>query len=222
MLDHWPWYVIAVAIVNWVAVERKWKWVEYICKPGTMLLLLLWMGLNGGLGGALIWFTLGVIFSMGGDIFLMLPENFFLPGLISFLLAHVAYIVGLNTSAPYISGQGAIFLLGIGAYVAWIYRRLAAGLENKGQRDMKLPVLIYTLVISLMVYSALMTGGRDGWDALSAALVSIGAVFFYASDSTLAWDRFVQPLSHARLRVMVAYHLGQLGIITGAVLMSLR
>ena len=222
MLDHWPWYVIVLAVVNWVAVERKWKWVEYICKPGTMLLLLLWMGLNGGLGGGMIWFTLGVIFSMGGDIFLMLPGNFFLPGLISFLLAHVAYIVGLNSSAPFINGQGAIFLLGIGAFIFWIYGRLVAGLENKDQRSMKLPVLVYSLVISLMVYSALMTGWRDGWDMLPAVLVSIGAVFFYASDSMLAWDRFVKPLSHARLRVMVTYHLGQLGIITGAVLMSLR
>ena len=222
MLDHWPWYVIVLAVINWVAVERKWKWVEYICKPGTMLLLLLWMGLNGGLGGGMIWFTLGVIFSMGGDIFLMLPGNFFLPGLISFLLAHVAYIVGLNSSAPFINGQGAIFLLGIGAFIFWIYGRLVAGLESKDQRSMKLPVLVYSLVISLMVYSALMTGWRDGWDVLPAVLVSIGAVFFYASDSMLAWDRFVKPLSHARLRVMVTYHLGQLGIITGAVLMSLR
>jgi uncharacterized membrane protein YhhN len=43
-------------------------------------------------------------------------------------------------------------------------------------------------------------------------------VLFYASDSMLAWDRFLKPLSHARLRVMVTYHLGQIGIILGATL----
>ena len=221
MLDHWPWYVLVMAIVNWVAVEKKWKRVEYIAKPGTMILLLLWIVLNGSLGGPMIWFFLGVIFSMGGDIFLMLPGNFFLPGLISFLLAHIMYIGGLNSSAPYINWQGVIFLVGIAAIIAWLYGRLAAALERKGQQAMKLPVLVYSLVISLMVFSALMTGWRDGWQGLPAVLVSIGAIFFYASDSMLAWDRFVQPLSHARLRVMVTYHLGQLGIVIGAVLMSL-
>jgi len=221
MLDHWPWYVLVMAIVNWVAVEKKWKRVEYIAKPGTMILLLLWIVLNGSLGGPMIWFFLGVIFSMGGDIFLMLPGNFFLPGLISFLLAHIMYIGGLNSSAPYIKWQGVIFLVGIAAIITWLYGRLAAGLERKGQQAMKLPVLVYSLVISLMVFSALMTGWREGWQGLPAVLVSIGAIFFYASDSMLAWDRFVQPLSHARLRVMVTYHLGQLGIVIGAVLMSL-
>jgi len=31
----------------------------------------------------------------------------------------------------------------------------------------------------------------------------------------------VNPLSHARLRVMVTYHLGQIGIILGAILHAL-
>jgi uncharacterized membrane protein YhhN len=56
---------------------------------------------------------------------------------------------------------------------------------------------------------------------LPAALVSAGSVLFYASDGMLAWDRFINPLSHARLRVMVTYHLGQFGILGGALLMAL-
>jgi uncharacterized membrane protein YhhN len=221
MINHWPWYVILMAILNWVAVELKWKWVEYIAKPGTMILLLLWMGLNADLDGVLVWFILGGVLSMCGDIFLMLPGNLFIPGLVSFLLAHVAYIIGLNSNGLLFNWQSAIFLSGIAATSYWLYGRLTAAMNAKNQQSFKLPVLVYVLVISFMVYSALMTGWRDNWVQLPAVLVSLGAVLFYASDSMLAWDKFIQPLSHARLRVMVTYHLGQFGILGGALLMAL-
>ena len=221
MFDHWPWYVLLMAIINWVAVERKWKLVEYIAKPGTMILLLLWAGLNAGLGGALLWFTLGGILSLFGDIFLMLPGNFFIPGLVSFLLAHVSYIVGLIAGALDLRWQSVIILLGIAAISYWLYGKLALAMNTKGQQSLKAPVLVYVLVISLMVFLALLTGWRDPWLGLPALLVSLGAVLFYASDGQLAWDKFVQPLPHARLRVMVTYHLGQFGIFAGALLMVL-
>ena len=221
MFNHWPWYVLVMAIVNWVAVERKLKWVEYIAKPGTMILLLIWIVSNADLGGALLWFVLGGVLSLFGDIFLMLPGNYFIPGLVSFLLAHVAYLIGFNVDGLLFNWQSVIFLAGIAAISFWLYSRLASAMKAKQQQALKLPVLIYVVVISLMVYSALMTGWRANWSMLPAALVSAGSVLFYASDGTLAWDKFVQPLSHARLRVMVTYHLGQFGILVGALLMVL-
>lgn len=83
---------------------------------------------------------------------------------------------------------------------------------------LKIPVLIYSIVISLMVYSALMTWTRPGWFVVSALFASIGAIFFYVSNSILAWDRFVKPISHGRLVNMIFYHLGQIGIVLGAIL----
>jgi alkenylglycerophosphocholine/alkenylglycerophosphoethanolamine hydrolase len=222
MLNHLPWYVILLAVVNWVAVECKWKRVEYSAKPGTMVLLLIWVGLNAEINGVLFWFILGIVLSLGGDIFLMLPGNFFIPGLISFLFAHVAYIIGLNIDGLIINLHSAVYFTGIAVISFWLYERLALAMTVKGQQALRLPVLIYVLVISIMVYSALMTGWRDGWIGFPAVLVSIGGVLFMTSDGMLAWDMFVRPRSHAPLRVMVTYHLGQLGIITGAVLMVLN
>ena len=220
MFDHWPWYVLLMAVINWVAVERKWKMVEYVAKPATMILLLLWVSLNAGLGGVLLWFTLGGILSLCGDVFLMLPGNFFIPGLVSFLLAHVSYIIGLNADGLDLRWQSGIILLGLATISYWLFGKLASAMNAKGQSSMKAPVLVYVLVISLMVYSALLTGWQDPWLGLPALLVSLGAVLFYASDGQLAWDKFIQPLPHARLRVMVTYHLGQLGIFAGALLMA--
>jgi len=220
MFDHWPWYVFLMAFVNWVAVERKWKLVEYIAKPGTMLLLLLWVGLNAGLGEAMLWFTIGGILCLFGDVFLMLPGNFFIPGLVSFLLGHVFYIIGLNSDALDLRWQSVVLLLGIAATSYFLYEQLASAMDAKGQQSFKRPVLVYVLVISLMVFSALQTGWRGSWVGFPAILVSLGALLFYVSDAQLAWDKFVRPLPHARLRVMVTYHLGQIGIFYGALLMA--
>ena len=148
----------------------------------------------------------------------MLPWDMFIFGLLAFLLGHVCYVVGLNNIAPYINIWGGFLIILIGIYLLWLFPKLASGLRVKGKLGLKVPVLIYSIVISLMVYSALMTLTRTGWSMISAIFVSVGAVLFYASDSMLAWDRFIEPLPHARLRVMVTYHLGQIGIILGAML----
>jgi len=222
MLNHLPWYVLLLAIVNWIAVERKWVWVEYITKPGTMLLLLLWVGLNAPINGLLFWFVVGIVLSLVGDIFLMLPGNFFIPGLVFFLCAHVAYIIGLNIDGWLLNWYSAVYFLGIAAISIWLYQRLSSAMAQKGKQALRIPVLFYVLVISVMVYSALMTGWRDSWIGFPAVLVSIGGVLFLTSDGMLAWDMFVCPISHTPLRVMVTYHLGQLGIILGAVLMVLN
>jgi uncharacterized membrane protein YhhN len=127
-------------------------------------------------------------------------------------------VLGLNNIAPYINLWGGFLIIVLGIYLLWLYPKLANGLSVKRKTALKVPVLIYSLVISLMVYSALMTWTRPGWSVASAILVSVSAVLFYASDSMLAWDRFLKPLPHARLQVMVTYHLGQIGIILGAML----
>jgi alkenylglycerophosphocholine/alkenylglycerophosphoethanolamine hydrolase len=213
--------ILVLAITDWIAAEKKIKSLEYFAKPATMLALLWWVWLSAGFGGSMLWFTLGVIFCLAGDVFLMIPRDMFIFGLLAFLVGHICYIVGLNNTPPYINYWGGFWIVVLGILLWWLYPKLAAGLANKGQNRLKIPVLVYALVISAMVFSALMTLTRPGWSIAAAISVSIGALLFYASDSMLAWDRFCKPLSHARLRVMMTYHLGQVGIILGAILYTL-
>jgi alkenylglycerophosphocholine/alkenylglycerophosphoethanolamine hydrolase len=210
--------VLFLAILDWIAADKKWKVLEYVTKPVTMLALLWWIWQSVGWGGSMLWFTLGAVFCLAGDVFLMLPWDMFIFGLVAFLLGHVCYVVGLNNIAPYINLWGGFLIILLGIYLLWLYPKLTKGLSAKGKMGLKVPVLIYSLAITLMVYSAWMTWTRPGWSMAAAIFVSIGAVLFYASDSMLAWDRFLSPLPHARLRVMVTYHLGQIGIILGAML----
>ena len=209
--------VLIFAVLDWIAVEKNWKPLEYVAKPATMLALLLWIGLSAGFGGSMLWFTIGVIFCLAGDVILLMPPRLFIFGLLAFLVGQLSYVIGFNTSAPYLNLWGVFLAILLGIYVGWLYPRLAASLTEKGLVKLKIPVLIYAIVISLMVYSALMTFTRPGWLWAGAVSASIGALLFYISDSTLAWDRFVNPLSHARLRTMIFYHLGVIGIVLGAI-----
>ncbi len=222
--------VLLLAIIDWIAADKKIKPLEYFAKPATMLALLWWMWQNTGLGGSMIWFTIGVLFCLAGDVFLMLPFDMFIFGLLSFLIGQISYIIGLNTAPPYINLMGMVMILLLRnplaiitalilvIYLVWLYPKLAGGLKARGKAGLRIPVLVYSLVISLMVYSALITWHRPAFPPSAALSASIGAVLFFASDSMLAWDRFLKPLNHARLKVMATYHLGQIGIILGAML----
>jgi uncharacterized membrane protein YhhN len=214
--------ILALAVLDWIAAEKKIRPLEYFAKPATMLALLAWMWASVGLDGAMLWFIIGAIFCLVGDIFLMLPGDLFIFGLLSFLFGHIFYIIGLNNSAPYFSLRGGIIIVFLVIYIGWLYTRLARGLRNKGKKILQIPVAIYGFVISLMVYSALMSWSRPAWPVNASILVSIGAMLFYISDSLLAWDRFINSIGHARLKVMITYHLGQIGIILGAMLFILN
>jgi uncharacterized membrane protein YhhN len=212
------WLALIVAVIDWGAVQMRFKPLEFIAKPGVMLVLIIWLWQASSFQGALIWFGLGLLFSMAGDIFLMLPREQFIPGLISFLLAHLAYLVGFNQSSPPIHPVSLLLVVLVGLTAVQLYRRLSGGLQASGHPELKIPVLAYSAVISLMLISALLTLVRSEWAEGPALIASSGAVLFFLSDSFLGWNKFVAPLPFGNLRVIVTYHLGQILIVLGAAL----
>ena len=215
------WIALILAFIDWSAVYAGWKQVEYLAKPGVMVALFLWIWSFSGFEGRLVWVGLAVLCSLAGDVFLMLPKERFIAGLISFLIAHLAYILALNDGPPPLTAASLVILLLAGSTSLQIFRRVLSGLESSGKTRLKTPVMVYMGVILVMLLSALGTLIRDEWDPFAALLVSAGAMLFFISDTLLAWDRFVEPLSHARLRVIIPYHLGQIGLVAGAVLQAL-
>jgi uncharacterized membrane protein YhhN len=211
---------IIIALVDWVAVARSNKRLEYFAKPGVMLALVAAISFSNGFQGPLLWFGVGAIFSLAGDVFLMLRRERFMAGLVAFLLAHICYLVGLTSPPPQISLAGGIVAILVGLTGIQLYRSIRSGLTRSNKEKMKLPVMVYAIFISLMLLSALLTlvTANEVWLPAAALLVSAGALLFYLSDTFLAWNRFVQPLKHARLRVIVLYHLGQALLILGALL----
>ena len=216
--------VVAVAVVDWIAVAKGWKKVEYIAKPWTMAALFLVLALVGRFSSLpLIFFGLGILFSLAGDVFLMFSDRWFIPGLVSFLLAHVAYIAGFNLPLPVVSPTWALIVALVLAFsAARLLRPIVAGLAAKGQRKLIGPVVVYGVVITLMLLSAMLTLFRPEWKAPPAALVSIGAMLFFYSDAILAWIKFVAPIKNGRMMNMITYHLGQIALIAGVLIQFTR
>jgi uncharacterized membrane protein YhhN len=209
-----------IALVDWVAVVYGTRRLEYFAKPGVMLALLAAIGFTSEFRGPMLWFGLGIIFSLAGDVFLMLRRERFIAGLVAFLLAHMAYLTGLLSRPPQITLAGGIVAILVGLTGIQLYRAIRSGLVRSNKEKLKLPVMVYAVFISLMLLVALLTlvSANEFWLPTAALLVSAGALLFYLSDAFLAWNRFVQPLGHARLRVIIPYHLGQALLILGAML----
>ncbi len=201
------------------AVQKRQTRLEFIAKPLVMLALFLWLWTSTTLSGAALWFGMGILFSLLGDVLLVIPrEQIFLFGLIAFLLAHISYIIGFNMPLPPLTAWG--FLLAI--MIAWggsrIIRRILTPLAAQGQLHLRLPILIYAVTISIMLLSALLKLTDLSWNANAALLVGAGAFLFYVSDLILAWNKFVIPIQNGPLYNITSYYLGQIMLIAGVVL----
>lgn len=208
-------FAFLFAALEALAVWQGWRRLEYVAKPAVMVCLFLWLYATTGLHGALLWFGVGILFSMAGDVALLAIDRFFRFGLVFFLMAHLAYLIGFNIPFPQTPGVWAFGLaLVIGLSAARLLRRIVAGVRTKKAR-LVTPVIVYSTAITLMLLSALLTLFRPDWAARPAYLVSLGAFLFYLSDIVLAWNRFVSPVTNGRMLNMVLYHLGQISIVLG-------
>jgi uncharacterized membrane protein YhhN len=125
-------------------------------------------------------------------------------GLASFLLAHVAYVVGFALEQHDPAWLVLVGLAAVIVSVALVGRRIVGQVRGGDDPSLVRPVVAYLVVISAMVVTS--------WGTAIAFAV-VGATLFYVSDATLAWNRFVRPIRYGDLYVMVTYHLGQAGLV---------
>ena len=208
-------FVFGSAILDWIATFKAWGKVEMFAKPAVMIFLFAWLYAGTRLHGDVLWFGIGILFSLVGDTLLLSSNRFFLPGLIAFLLAHVAYIIGFNINAAPANAWDIFFAFIILLSAVRILQRFIPALKSKEMNSLTLPVEIYALTISIMLFFAVRTLTDLTWQTNATALVSVGAFLFYISDLILAWNRFMAPIQNGRLLNIVAYHLGQIALIVG-------
>lgn len=190
---------IVFASADWVAVARRLDRLEYVAKPAALAALIgVAVTLHPHIEARRWAFVVALVFSLFGDVFLMLPRDAFVPGLASFFVAHVAYIVGLRIGANDFRPL-AWSAVPVVIAATLIGSRVIAAIR-KEQPELQTPVSAYIGIIAVMVTAALATG---------EPFVAMGAVLFMASDSLIAWNRFVQPKPWAPVTIMVTYHLAQ-------------
>jgi uncharacterized membrane protein YhhN len=194
----------AVAVFDWAAVQVGMKPLEYVAKPLTMVVLIAAvLAMEPSSSTARAFFVAALVFSLIGDVFLMLPdrERYFVFGLGSFLIGHLAYIPGL-----WLLGFDVrmllVGLLVVSVFVTAIGRQVVAGVRAS-EPKLTLPVTVYMGVISVMVVSAFAT---------ARPIAIAGALLFYASDALIAWNGFIKEHRWGKLAIIVTYHAAQVGL----------
>lgn len=172
---------------------------RYIFKPlTTVLILLLALALPDAVSPLYrVLIAVGILFSLGGDIFLMLPRDAFVWGLLSFLIAHLFYI------GAYVSRAGwQLNWLLLAPFILYVAGLLYLLLPQAGA--MRIPVMLYALVLMTMGWqaAALWAVMRD----IATLLAMVGALLFIASDSILALDKFRAPILQRDLLIMSTYY----------------
>ena len=212
--------LVLACLFAMLEVLALWKHIprlEYVVKPAVMVCLFIWLYLSTGMQGAAFWFGAGILFSLVGDVQLLFIDRTFIFGLVSFLLAHSAYIIGLKAELQTISFWSLMLVFILGISTLRVTRRIVSAVREKGQTRLIGPVILYSIIITVMLYAAMLTLSSPVWKAGASVLVTTGAFLFYLSDIILAWHRFVTHISNGRLLNSACYHAGQIMLIAGVI-----
>lgn len=165
-------------------------WLYYVAKPLTTLLIfaLAWKATPSVSPRYRALVLIGIAFSLCGDVFLMLPgTRWFLPGLASFLLAHLCFIAAFFKDSTFAQKAAGFAPFAIFAAINLFF------LIPKLPHDLLGPVLAYVFVLASMAGTALArwrnlrnapTLTESAWHA------ALGGATFVVSDCVLAWHLF--------------------------------
>lgn len=186
----------------------------WLTKPVLMPVLLVLFLLNAGKNPSKerLFFAVALVFSLGGDVFLMFKkEEFFIFGLGSFLLGHLAYILSFSgriRDARVSTGEKVLtalpFVAFVVAFLAYMYPYITAQPKTE---PLLAPVCVYASVIGLMGFTAVLR--RKGVSPQGFWWVLGGALLFIVSDSCIALNMFVAPLPEPGLIIMSTYGVAQ-------------
>lgn len=146
------------------------------------------------------WVLTGLLCSLAGDVALLWPQAGFLPGLVSFLLAHLAYLVAFTRLRPLAAHRLPFVAYAlVASAVLWL---LWSGVPAA----LRVPVLVYVVCLASMAAQSAVLW-RSGEPR--GAVLALGGALFVASDALLASNRFATPLSMASLWILPPYWLAQ-------------
>jgi len=190
------------AFIHIRAEYRGPRYRVYVFKPLTMVFIIVIAILLKRPEDSLYKYAVivGLLCSLAGDVFLMLPSDRFIPGLASFLVAHLFYITAFvpRTGLAFSYWPLAPFVL----YGIVTFRILSPHLGR-----MRAPVVAYMVIILAMGWQAwerLVRTGQTG-----ALLASVGAVLFIVSDTSLAVNRFRTQFKSAQVLTLGTYFAAQ-------------
>lgn len=199
----------AVSVAYFAVLDREAGPLRTGVKTASILILsvlpLTYLGTPNAPAGALLLLALALVLSALGDFFLALKDQsrFFVPGLGSFLAAHIAYVAAFLPYASGLSGVGLAVLIAALIAAGLLLARIAPKLGR-----LRVPVFAYFAVIMTMVATSLAIP-EASW------ILGAGAVVFALSDSLIAVRKFWTPFALINEAVWITYIAAQFMIVAG-------
>jgi uncharacterized membrane protein YhhN len=189
-----------LAPLNWWSRWAELRTLQLWTKPlVTILIIVAAFTLDGDHLAVRLLVIAGLVFSLVGDVALMLPTDQFIIGLAAFFVAHLLYIAA-TLASPDVKVAGIFVAAAACNIVIWTVGRRILQAVRTEPVALQRAVGAYILVITTMLGVAIIAG--PFW-------MAVGAAVFVASDAMLGWNRFVQPAHIFGPLVMATYHVGQ-------------
>ena len=185
---------LAIASAPWALAMPA---LNFVFKPLATLVVMAYAWRRGHDAPLLRrWVLAGLVLSLAGDVALLWPQQGFLPGLVSFLLAHLAYLVAF-TRVQRLAARPMAFVAYalVAGFILW---RLWPGVPAA----LQIPVVAYVLCLAAMAAQAAVLWRRG---AERGARLALGGALFLASDALLATNKFAGPLPLASLWILGTY-----------------
>lgn len=195
---------LLMLLLDTVVMELELDFIRYFTKGSLMSILIILLIIqkpHNSQNQNLLHF-LALIFSLCGDI--VLQMKLFLPGLGSFLIAHVFYSILMITWRPRLKFKSTLLIVIVITFISFTLARwLTSDAEN-----MQIAVTLYAITILTMGFIAYKTDDKK-------SLILIGAILFILSDFILALGLFKEGLPYNNIIVMWTYGIAQLLLYNG-------
>jgi len=189
--------------------------VEFYLKPTLLLPLIAAAFISKNFRNKIV-LAVALVFSWTGDtllIFVFKDAIYFILGLVAFLIAHIFYIIlfakELKKANGKIELRKAVLLL----VVIYLIALLMILIPHLG--GLTIPVIIYSVVISTMLYMACLLSFH--WPKPASIYLLTGAISFILSDSILAFDKFYQPIPMSGFLIMATYLYAQGALVKSCI-----
>lgn len=187
--------------------------MNFIVKPCIVASLIVFLYINRSLisNGVFVLTLSALSLSLLGDFSLLFADHsdlYFMIGLIFFLLAHILYSIVFSKNW---SKHNLKWVLFFAILLVYAFSLLRLFIDKLG--ELKIPVIVYVLVILIMAMTSFMR--RRNISNISYSYVLFGAILFLISDSILALNKFYVSFDGSHILIMLTYTTAQYFITIG-------